>query len=100
MILLFVAALLVIAGKMFYNTEETKSVTLKVNIEGTPTEIRWYKDNQLITISNRYSGGNVTVPALTIRNIKLSDGGTFVCEVINEKYTARSSEIKLTPTRE
>ncbi|XP_063416377.1 titin-like [Mytilus trossulus] len=91
-------ALLVIAGKMFYNTEETKSVTLQVNIEGTPTEIRWYKDNQLITISNRYSGGNVTVPALTIRNIKLSDGGIFVCEVINEKYTARSSEIKLTPT--
>ncbi|VDI13507.1 obscurin-RhoGEF [Mytilus galloprovincialis] len=91
-------ALLVIVGKMFYNTEETKSVTLQVNIEGTPTEIRWYKDNQLITISNRYSGGNVTVPALTIRNIKLSDGGIFVCEVINEKYTARSSEIKLTPT--
>ncbi|XP_076071096.1 uncharacterized protein LOC143042581 isoform X2 [Mytilus galloprovincialis] len=83
---------------MFYNTEETKSVTLKVDIEGTPTEIRWYKDNQLITISNRYSGGNVTVPALTIRNIKLSDGGIFVCEVINEKYTARSSEMKLTPT--
>lgn len=94
---LFVAILSVVAGVTVYAPMETESVTLNVNVVGTASQITWYKNDQLISISNRYSGGNVSVPALTISNVKVTDGGDYVCEITNGKDTVRTSIIQLSP---
>lgn len=82
--------------KTSYNTEVTKKVTIAVDIKGNPTEIRWYKNNELlITTSNKYSGGTSFVPGLTIKNISVSDAGIYVCEATDGTDTVRSSIIQL-----
>lgn len=94
---IFAAVLSVTARKTLYEPKETKTVKLKVNVVGTPSHVTWYKNKRPITITNRYSGGNVAAPDLTITNVELSDGGEYVCEITNGKDTARTSMIQLSP---
>lgn len=93
----FSANISIVVGKIFYNPKETDTVTLNVNVVGIPSNIRWYKNNQLIKILNRYSGGSLAAPALTITDVRLSDGGEYVCEVTKGKDTIQSSTIQLSP---
>lgn len=90
----------VMAGDTLYTPKETESVTLNVKVIGTPSQIRWYKNDQQVKILGRYSGGNVTDAALTITNVKHSDGGEYVSEVTDGEDTAKTTTIRLFPSCE
>lgn len=75
----------------------TKTVTLKVNVVGKTSQVTWYKNNKPLTMINRYSGGDVATPDLTLSKVELSDGGEYVCEITNGNETTRTSIIKVSP---
>lgn len=49
------------------------------------TAIHWLLNGQTINISdaNKYSGGNVSTPSLTIKNIASTDAGEYRCGATN-----------------
>lgn len=93
-----VSKLKVKASKTFYNPKQSTSVTLRVQIDGTPTQVVWYQNGELIIKSGRISGGTVTVPSLTINNVTRSDAGSYVCEATNEMGTFQTAIIQVSPT--
>lgn len=93
-------ALTIIAPKTVYIPFTEDSVTLDCVItSGTPTEIKWYGNNERIFVSvdPRLSGGNIDNPALTISEIEMGDRGSYVCEATNEFSTVDTNTISLSP---
>lgn len=86
--------LTVVAPTTFYNPTEGDTVTLVCQVtDGTPTAIRWYRNNQPITVSGRFSGSQVGGPSLTISNINTADGGTYLCEATDGSATVNTQPI-------
>ena len=59
-------------------------MTWRKIINGNPTN--------LDTTSNRYTGGNVNTPSLTISNTVDSDEGYYICTATNAVGTGQSSQ--------
>ncbi|CAG2188121.1 CHRNA3 [Mytilus edulis] len=88
----------VTAPRTFYNPDETETVTLAcVVTNGNPTQIRWYKSTQQLTVIGRYSGSTTSSPSLTISGVVMSDAGTYVCEATDGSATVRTNNIQLSP---
>lgn len=93
------APLTVVAPVTFYNPTEGDTVTLVCQVTaGTPTGIRWYKNNQPITVSGRFSGSQVGGPSLTISNVNIADGGNYLCEATDGAVTVNTNTIQVTVT--
>ncbi|CAG2190166.1 unnamed protein product [Mytilus edulis] len=93
-------ALTIIAPKTLYDPFTEDAVTLDCVItSGTPTEIKWYRnsDRIFVSVDPRLSGGNTDNPALTISEIEMADGGSYVCEATNEFSTVDTNTISLSP---
>ncbi|VDI46423.1 Hypothetical predicted protein [Mytilus galloprovincialis] len=89
----------VTAPNLLYYPAETEIVTLICIVTtGNPTQIRWYKDNQLLTLTGRFSGGSVSVPTLTVTSVVMSDAGSYICEATDGSTIARTNNIQLSPT--
>lgn len=65
---------------------------LQCNIQANPviTSVRWSKqdgttESNLATSTQKYSGGNLLNPALTILNVAYSDAGIYRCTAYNWK---------------
>lgn len=96
-VIFIVVPLSVRTTKTFYNTTETRTVTLNVVISGTPTNIFWFKNNDLVVTSGRFSGGTISMPALTIQNVSMSDAGQYVLEATDGTVTVKTRPIFLSP---
>lgn len=84
---------------MFYYPTETETVTLICIVtSGNPTQIRWYKDNQLLTLTGRFDGGTVSSPALTITSVVMSDAGSYICEATDGSAIVRTNKISVSLT--
>ena len=68
---------------------------LVCQVTGTATSVSWYFNNQLITISGRYSNGDRTNPSLAISSVILSDAGSYYCQATNGINTVNSNTITL-----
>ncbi|XP_052093012.1 uncharacterized protein LOC127729314 [Mytilus californianus] len=92
--------LAIIAPKTFYDPFTEDAIILDCVItSGVPTEIKWYRNSERIFLSvdPRLSGGNTDNPALTISEIEMEDGGSYVCEATNEFSTVDTNTISLSP---
>lgn len=67
--------------------KETAIVWQKV-INGVPTALT-------ISSNNRYSGGTVNTPSLTIGNVEDSDEGQYICQATNSVGTGSSNQVYL-----
>lgn len=72
-------------------TQSGTSVTIHCIVtvsQGSPavTAIQWWLNDNNIDVSinsNKYSGGSVATPSLTIHDIGSSDAGTYKCMATN-----------------
>lgn len=87
-----------VAINTLYRLKQDATVTLAVKVFGTPSQITWYKDKQPLTRSDKYSGGDVSVPSLTIRKVVKSDVGDYVCEATDGTVTVNTNTIYLSLT--
>lgn len=77
------------------------TVQLRCNIISEPsiTRITWHKTDNCkstqISASERYKGGSVEQPTLTIMNTNINDSGVYFCEVENIAGTGRSDDVQL-----
>ena len=68
----------------YYVSKVSDSVILQCIINDDPsnTNIHWTKRSHLVdTNSWKYSGGILTNPSLTIKNVQFSDAGNYVCHL-------------------
>ncbi|VDI32980.1 Hypothetical predicted protein [Mytilus galloprovincialis] len=79
------------------------SHTIECNISGKPSPfiINWTKKNHgeeiaIGALQERYSGGTVECPSLTIECFVIDDEGIYVCRATNEAGVGLSNESKLT----
>ncbi|KAH9489928.1 hypothetical protein Btru_038472 [Bulinus truncatus] len=86
-------------------TNEAQDVTLVCNISSSPSasKVIWYKDGIILDLnSTRYTGGNVSVPNLTIIKVSKLDAGNYTCTAVNQQGTGSSPNtgliIKYGPT--
>lgn len=101
--LLFTLELPVILVKeTSYTAQRTTDVTLHCDISKfTNLKVEWGKTSgdsfSLIKIENdtKYSGGTIHCPSLTIKDIKTSDEGSYLCLAINDFGSIQSSAISL-----
>lgn len=75
------------------------SHTIECNISGNPIPftIRWTKKNNgeeiaIVPIKEKYSGGTVGCPSLTIKCFMIDDEGIYVCRATNEAGVGLSNE--------
>ena len=77
-----------------YSIRKGESVVLQCNMYGKTnpviTFVRWFKqdgttENNLANSTQKYSGGNLQNPALTILNAAYSDTGIYKCKAYNSK---------------
>ena len=97
---LFSAPLAVNAPKTLYDPSTGQTIELTcVVTSGTATGITWYKNNQpvIISFNNRYSGGSVQTPTLTISNVQLIDAGNYVCSATDGSVTVNTNTITVAP---
>lgn len=61
-----------------------------------PTHVIWSKGNQDITVDgNKYVGGRLFNPNLTITNLAASDQDSYKCSVVNSLGRGNSSSVIL-----
>ncbi|XP_052093019.1 titin-like isoform X6 [Mytilus californianus] len=87
------------APTTFYNPMEDESVTLTCIVtSGTATGIKWYKNTAQINIAAnpRISGSMANSPSITITDIVLADGGSYVCEATDGFATVSTNTITVT----
>ena len=68
----------------YYVSKLSDNVILQCTINDDPsnTNIHWTKRSHLVdTNSWKYSGGILTNPSLTIKNIQFTDAGNYVCHL-------------------
>lgn len=65
---------------------------------GTATEVKWLKNNNIITTTARLSGGNVESPSLTINSVEQGDLGYYVCQATDGVGIVTSDDIFLIPS--
>ncbi|XP_076091545.1 uncharacterized protein LOC143063333 isoform X3 [Mytilus galloprovincialis] len=88
------------APKTLYDPSTGQTIDLTcVVTSGTATGITWYKNNQpvIISFNNRYSGGSVQTPTLTISNVQLIDAGNYVCSATDGSVTVNTNTITVAP---
>ncbi|XP_071141762.1 cell adhesion molecule DSCAML1-like [Mytilus edulis] len=72
--------------------------TLACTISGTidKNEISWIKNTKKVDIQQeKYSGGTINFPSLTIKNFDKEDEGTYICQAANKAGGGKSKEILL-----
>ncbi|XP_076077316.1 hemicentin-1-like [Mytilus galloprovincialis] len=84
-------------------TEYSVSVGSKVSLQcvitsGTAIEVTWLKNNIIITMTNRLSGGTVKSPTLVINSVEQGDLGYYVCSASDGVMTVNSDDIFLIPS--
>lgn len=68
----------------YYVSKVKDNVTLQclINDDSSNRNIYWKKESNYVnTNSLKYSGGIITNPSLTIKNVQLSDAGNYVCHL-------------------
>ena len=86
------------APTLQYNPTIGTTVTLICQVtSGTATGISWTKDGNTLTIGNRYSGGSVNTPSLSISGVVQSDGGNYVCQATDGTATVNTYTINVSP---
>ncbi|XP_076091162.1 hemicentin-1-like isoform X2 [Mytilus galloprovincialis] len=77
----------------------TVQLRCKIISEPSITRITWHKTDicksTQISASERYKGGSVEQPTLTIMNTNINDSGVYFCEVENIAGTVRSDDVQL-----
>ena len=61
----------------------------------TIIDVQWEKDRVNIT-GDRYTGSTKDTPSLTIKSVRMSDKGNYVCKMTNAVGTGRSRAVSLT----
>ncbi|CAG2196339.1 unnamed protein product [Mytilus edulis] len=85
----------------FENIRVDKSMTIKCQVHNLPgdttiTNVSWYlNQNKLLLEPNKYSKRLNENPSLTIKNFKLSDEGTYKCEIENDVGLKKSGSTYL-----
>lgn len=66
---------------------------------GSATSVKWFKSNILIVIAKnqRFSGGNLNSPSLTISSVTEDDFGYYTCQVTNGVDILNADEIAVLP---
>ncbi|XP_025101325.1 hemicentin-1-like isoform X2 [Pomacea canaliculata] len=80
-------------------TPTGQNVTIPCNVSAVPTvtSVTWLRDGAVLSVNNgaKYSGGTVSTPALTIRNVVRSDAATYTCRVTNAVGTREGTNVTL-----
>ncbi|CAG2239189.1 HMCN [Mytilus edulis] len=77
---------------------EGQAVTIQCSYVSNPaaTNIIWSKENQGITVDgDKYVGGSLSNPSLTITDLAASDEGSYRCSVVNSVGQEYSSSVTL-----
>ncbi|XP_071159618.1 hemicentin-1-like isoform X13 [Mytilus edulis] len=83
------------------NVGESVVINCVVTADPKETSITWQKvvnnvpTTMSITSNNRYSGGTVSTPALTISNVEDNDEGQYICQATNTVGTGSSNQVYL-----
>ncbi|XP_076098444.1 hemicentin-1-like isoform X9 [Mytilus galloprovincialis] len=83
------------------NVGESVVINCVVTADPKETTITWQKvvnnvpTTLSITSNNRYSGGTVSTPALTISNVEDNDEGQYICQATNTVGTGSSNQVYL-----
>ena len=75
-----------------------QAITIQCSYVSNPgaTNVIWSKGNQGITVDgNKYVGGTLSNPSLTITNLAASDQGSYRCSVVNTVGQGDSSSVTL-----
>ncbi|XP_069107396.1 basement membrane-specific heparan sulfate proteoglycan core protein-like [Argopecten irradians] len=96
----------VLVPQTTYEVTTGAAVTLICNVNANPTaqSVLWEKLHEIlfiqvvITTNNRYAGGTVNVPSLTITDSQPPDSGTYRCSATNSVGTGTSGTLQLTVT--
>lgn len=96
---IFTAPLEVNAPQPTYKTLTGETITLQcVVTSGTATQIRWFKNNQLLNLgaNSRLSGATPTNPSLTIAGVVMSDADNYICQATDGSTTKNTTVINVT----
>ncbi|XP_052058072.1 hemicentin-1-like isoform X3 [Mytilus californianus] len=83
------------------NVGESVVINCIVTADPKETSITWQKvvnsvpTTLSISSNNRYSGGTVQTPALTISNVEDNDEGQYICQATNTVGTGSSNQVYL-----
>ncbi|CAC5377794.1 HMCN [Mytilus coruscus] len=75
-----------------------QAITIQCSYVSNPgaTNVIWSKGNQGITVDgNKYVGGSLSNPSLTITNLAASDQGSYRCSVVNSVGQGDSSSVTI-----
>ncbi|CAC5398269.1 unnamed protein product [Mytilus coruscus] len=75
-----------------------QAITIQCSYVSNPgaTNVIWSKGNQGITVDgNKYVGGSLSNPSLTITNLAASDQGSYRCSAVNSVGQGDSSSVTL-----
>ncbi|XP_052103233.1 hemicentin-1-like [Mytilus californianus] len=75
-----------------------QAITIQCSYVSNPgaTNVIWSKGNQGITVDgNKYVGGSLSNPSLTITNLAASDQGSYRCSVVNSVGQGYSSSVTI-----